>query len=100
MREAEAKVWQMDGLPDRTLYRAQLIDLEPDTVDYLNIDGSKVANPDAEGCLKVRTIPADDKPLRFATGGDMGVSHDTRILLRYAASHSPDFAAWFGVSCV
>lgn len=91
--EAEAKVWQVDGLPDRTLYRAQLTGLEPDTVYYLNLEGSKVANPDAEGCLKVRTIPADDRPLRFATGGDMGVSNDTRMLLRHAASHSPDFAA-------
>ncbi|HAV13016.1 MAG TPA: hypothetical protein DCX06_05925, partial [Opitutae bacterium] len=82
-------VFSIDGLTDRKVARVELGGLEPDTTYYVCvvIDGMPVL-PE----VKVHTIPSDDSPIRFVTGGDMGVSEDTRILLKNAATHDPMFA--------
>jgi hypothetical protein len=39
-----------------------------------------------------RTVPADGRPVRFVTGGDLGVSDEVLRLHRHAASYEPQFA--------
>ncbi len=80
---------RIDGLPDRHLHRVELTDLEPGETYHLvaSLPGGKVSKE-----LKVRTISADDSPLRFVTGGDMGTSNEMRLLLREAAKFDPDVA--------
>jgi hypothetical protein len=41
---------------------------------------------------KFRTLPNDGSPIRFVTGGDMGIGDRPNRLLRQAAAQEPDFA--------
>lgn len=86
---AKGLVSTIEGLNDRTIYRTQIDNLQADTCYYV-IVGNTDQGYSKE--VKVRTIPNDDSELRFVTGGDMGTSDATRILLRHAASHAPQFA--------
>ena len=86
---AKANNFQIDGLSDRLILRAQLTGLKPATAYYIVV-GDEERGFSKE--MKVRTIQVDDSPLRFVTGGDMGTSEDTRILLRNSATFDPDFA--------
>ncbi|MGJ8638755.1 MAG: fibronectin type III domain-containing protein [Opitutaceae bacterium] len=83
-------VFMIKGLKDRQIARVQLEELRPNTTYYIT-----VGHPDGDHSeeVKVRTIPDDDTPIRFVTGGDMGVSEDTRSLLKNAATFKPRFAA-------
>jgi hypothetical protein len=81
--------YEMDGLAGRSIYRNQLNGLTPNTTYYLVVGNTQQGFSEE---VKIRTLPNDDSPLRFATGGDMGTSEDTRTLLRHAASHDPYFA--------
>ena len=80
---------RIEGLEDREIYHARMDDLKPASTYYL-IVGSAAQGFSKE--VKVRTLPGDNSPLRFVTGGDMGTSNATRILLRHAASRDPQFA--------
>ncbi|WPJ96782.1 metallophosphoesterase family protein [Coraliomargarita algicola] len=80
---------RIPGLEDRELYHVRLDALEAATTYYL-IVGNAAQGYSEE--VKIRTLPGDDSPLRFVTGGDMGTSEATRIFLRQAASHAPQFA--------
>lgn len=82
--------FSIPGLTDRTLARVQLTNLQPGTTYFLRV-GCPESGFSRE--VKVRTLPDDDRPLRFVTGGDMGVSAEVRTLLRYAAATSPAFSA-------
>lgn len=77
-------------LPDkRTLHRANLLELAPDTTYYFIVG-------DEQGFSEERsfhTIPASDAPLRFVTGGDMNVLPLTERLLEQAGKQDPAFCA-------
>ena len=83
------EAFQIDGLKDRFIYRTQLTELTPNTTYYIAV-GNELTGISSE--VMVRTIPQDDTPIRFVTGGDMGVSEDMRLLLKNAATHNPRFA--------
>jgi hypothetical protein len=83
------RVFQIEGLNDRVIARVQLEGLKADTVYYLVVGDTETGFSEE---LKVKTIPDDESPLRFVTGGDMNVGEDTRTLLENAASYDPDFA--------
>ncbi len=88
--EAMGTVFAIPGLKDRVMARVQLHNLKPDTTYYLRVGQ---AGKEFSKEVKVRTIPADDQPLCFVTGGDMGTSQDVRTLLKHAASYNPQFSA-------
>lgn len=78
------------GLADgRTVHWVELTGLEPDT-DYYFAAGDAAGGFSEE--RRVQTLPADDRPLRFAAGGDLGLSEIMRQLLVQAAAQSPRFA--------
>ncbi|MGJ8654118.1 MAG: fibronectin type III domain-containing protein [Opitutaceae bacterium] len=79
----------IEGLNDRYIYRAQLVGLKPDETYYIVVGNPETGFSEE---VKVKTIPADDSPLCFVTGGDMGTSEDTRRLLRHSATYAPSFA--------
>ena len=81
--------FQIAGVEDRWIHRVELTDLTPGATLWL-LAGDFTLGTSRE--FKVRTIPHDDRPLRFVVGGDMDANHDTREMLREAAKLSPDFA--------
>ncbi len=80
---------KIKGLDDRMIYRAKIGGLEAATTYYLMVGN---ADHGYSKEIKIRTLPNDGSRLRFATGGDMGVSKDTRTLLRLAAARQPQFS--------
>ncbi len=82
----------IDGLKNRFIHRVQLTGLQPNTTYYLSIGAQDGKVPQGSPEYKIRTIPDDDSPLRFVTGGDMGTSEEVRTLLKHAATQNPDFA--------
>jgi acid phosphatase type 7 len=82
---------EMPELPIyRTLNWIEVTGLEPDTVYYF------IAGDDQNGYTEersFRTIPAGDQPLRFATGGDLGVTPLTERLLAQTGQQDPLFCA-------
>ncbi|MGZ0655112.1 purple acid phosphatase family protein [Coraliomargarita sp. W4R72] len=80
---------KIEGLNDRVIYHASLNDLKPATTYYLIVGNAQQGFSQE---VKVRTLPGDESPLHFVTGGDMGTSEATRTLLHHAASHDPQFA--------
>ncbi|MCC6669468.1 MAG: metallophosphoesterase family protein [Planctomycetes bacterium] len=88
-RRTDGTSHRIPGLNDRWVHRVQLEGLEPGATIHL-VAGNPVTGLSRE--YKVRTIPHDDRPLRFVTGGDMGPWAETRVLLRHAARTKPDFA--------
>lgn len=85
---AEGRSFQIPGIEDRWIHRVELTGLTPGSTVYLTA-GDPALGTSRE--IKVRTIPHDDRPLRFIAGGDLDAKHDTRELLRLAATFSPDF---------
>ncbi len=67
----------------------ELTGLDPGQTYYF-VAGSPESGYSRE--RKFRTIPRDGSPLRFVTGGDMGVGDEVPELLRHAAAREPDFA--------
>lgn len=88
--QTEGEIFSIPGLKDRVLARVQLQGLEPGRTYYLRVGNAEQGFSEE---VKVQTIADDDRPLRFVTGGDMGVSNEVRILLRHAAGYAPHFAA-------
>ncbi|GMV91594.1 MAG: hypothetical protein AMXMBFR82_13720 [Candidatus Hydrogenedentota bacterium] len=73
---------------ERALAVATLTGLEPGTEYYF------VAGEDEFGMSKerkFRTLPGGDEPIRFVTGGDMGVDGFVISLLGLVAEEAPDF---------
>ncbi|WFB36236.1 metallophosphoesterase family protein [Kiritimatiellota bacterium B12222] len=88
--QATGNISQIPGLDDRSIYQVSLKNLAPATTYYLVVGNAETG---LSSEIKVKTIADDERAIRFVTGGDMGVSNDTRVLLRHAASYDPDFAA-------
>ena len=72
----------------RALYVATLTGLAPGT-EYYFTAGEKEHGMSRE--RKFRTLPGGDEPLRFVTGGDMGVEEFAVPLLTLAGKENPDF---------
>lgn len=86
---AKGKFVQIEGLENRDYFRAELTGLKAATTYYIMV-GDQALGLSEE--LKVKTIPNDDRPLRFVTGGDMGTSPHSRTLMKHSASYNPQFA--------
>lgn len=91
---AESATAEIPDLPmRRTLHAAALTGLAPDTVYYF-VCGSEETGYSEERSF--RTIPEDDSPLRFISGGDLGATPLARQLLEESARHDPAFFALGG----
>ena len=88
--EARGSSHQIPGLQeergeDRHVHVVELKGLEPGArYRFWAGEGSAVR--------AFRTVPADGRPLRFVTGGDLGVSDEVLRLHRHAAAYEPQFA--------
>lgn len=77
------------GLPDqRDIHVVELANLRPDTTYYF-VAGDPGTGFSAE--KRFRTLPEGDEPIRFVTGGDMGVGQRATRLLKRAAATDPAF---------
>lgn len=88
-RQVEATVFRIPGIADRWVYRAEITGLHPDT-DYYLLMGSASGVVSKE--IRFRTLGAENRPLRFVTGGDMGIDFKARALMRLSAETNPDIA--------
>jgi len=89
--EGAATSTVFDGLRvERTVHTAALTDLKPNTTYYFVV-GNKKAGYCEERSFK--TIPNDGSPIRFVTGGDMGVTSAAIRLMKEAAKLDPMFCA-------
>ena len=80
---------QIPGMVDgRTVHVVELIGLKPGT-SYYFIAGDETTGFSPEH--KFRTVPDDDRPIRFITGGDVGIEAMAGELLNRAAQQSPLF---------
>lgn len=78
------------GLPDRRdIHTVELPNLRPDTTYYF-IAGDPEGGFTAE--RHFRTLPDGSEPIRFITGGDMGVGTLANQLMKRAAAVNPAFA--------
>ncbi len=81
---------RISGLEDRrTINVVELTGLEPSTA-YFFIAGDETNGFSTE--LKFRTVPDDDRPVRFVVGGDMGISQEAAQLIGIAGEKDPLFA--------
>ncbi len=88
-QKAEATSTVFEGLRvDRTVHTAKLAGLEPNTTYYF-IAGNRKAGYSEERSF--RTIPNDGSPIRFITGGDMGVTKAAIQLMKESAKRDPMF---------
>ncbi len=80
---------QIEGLKDgRWVHHVELQGLTPNQRYYFTTDAAK--NNSKEWSFV--TLPEDDAPLRFVTGGDMGIWPSAEQLLEVAATFQPQFA--------
>ena len=81
---------RISGLEDgRTIHVVELTGLEPDKA-YFFIAGDETNGFSTE--LKFRTVPDDDRPVRFVVGGDMGINRRAAQLIGIAGEKDPLFA--------
>lgn len=80
---------QIEGLPCRFIHRVELTGLQAGQTYYF-VAGDPDTGFSAE--RKFRTLSNDDSPVRFVTGGDMGIGEEVRVFLRRAAALEPQFA--------
>ncbi len=80
---------QIKGLPGRYIHRVELTGLQAGQTYYF-VAGDPETGFSAE--RKFRTLSNDDSPVRFVTGGDMGIGEEVPALLRRAAVLEPQFA--------
>ena len=86
---SSASVSSIEGLsPERSIYWANLEGLSAN-MSYYFVTGSEEGGFGQE--FKFRTIPSDDREIRFVVGGDMGVSDETARMLRIAGEMDPLF---------
>ncbi len=74
---------------ERTVHTGNLSGLQPNTTYYF-IAGNRKAGYSEERSF--RTIPNDGSPIRFITGGDMGVTRAAIKLMEESAKLDPYFA--------
>ena len=86
---AEGASHQVKGIEGRFIHVVEFIGLTPGG-QYFFIAGDSAGGFSRE--YRFRTIPEDDSPLRFVTGGDLGTSENVPRLLRQAALQEPQFA--------
>ena len=80
---------QLDGLRDeRYIHVVELTGLEPGETYYFVAGGNRKEVTEE---LSFRTIPNDGSPIRFVTGGDMGIDKLARRLLARAGEKDPMF---------
>ncbi len=87
--DARGASHQIPGLDEeRWVHVVELAGLGPGA-RYRFVAGA----PGAEGAERAfRTVPDDDRPVRFVSGGDLGVSDEVLRLHRHAAAYGPQFA--------
>ncbi|MCG3197539.1 MAG: hypothetical protein GHCLOJNM_02025 [bacterium] len=89
-QQVKSRRKQIAGLPDgRWIHWADLRDLEPGTAYYF-IVGDERGGFSRERSF--RTVPSGESPIRFITGGDMGVKELCVQLLHWAGRQDPLFA--------
>ena len=89
---ATGSAHQIPGLKDgRYIHQVELTGLDPGSLYYFQIEHALEKNG-LPRTFKFRTIPNDDSPLRFVTGGDMDRFLWSCRLLRQAAAFDPQFA--------
>ena len=87
--EADGNSEKFEGISaERWVHVVSLTDLEPDTTYYFVCSDRDGATSNE---FSFRTIPDDDSPLRFVTGGDMDVARFTRDLMSIAGEYDPHF---------
>lgn len=84
------KLETIDLPAERTVIEVALDGLEPNATYYF-VAGDEERGHSEERSF--RTLPADDTPLRFVTGGDMGVSPSAAKLLEQGGKLDPMFCA-------
>lgn len=85
--QAQGKSHHFQGMGDeRWVHSAELTGLEPGGTYYFVV-GAESEEYNRE--QKFRTLPSDGRPVRFATGGDMGVWPMARKLMELAAKQEP-----------
>ncbi len=72
---------------DRTIHTADLTQLQPATLYYFVVANGEQALSQE---MKFRTLPDDDRPIRIAAGGDMGIKRMARAVSRAVAKTDPD----------
>ena len=80
---------RVKGLKGRRIHHIELTGLKPGQTYYF-VAGDPESGYSEE--RKFRTIPDDGSPVRFVTGGDMGIGEEVSTLLRRAAALEPQFA--------
>lgn len=81
---------KIPGLPDaRDIHAVELPNLRPDTTYYF-VAGDSVTGYSPERLF--RTLPDGNEPIRFVTGGDIGVGELANRLMTRAAALDPAFA--------
>ena len=79
----------IEGLfPERSIYWTNLVGLDAD-MSYYFVIGSEELGFSPE--FKFRTVPSDDREIRFIVGGDMGVSDKTAQMLKVVGEMDPLF---------
>ena len=73
---------------NRWVHVVELVGLGPGA-RYRFVAGARGARGEERA---FRTVPDDDLPVRFVTGGDLGVSDEVLRLHRHAAAYEPQFA--------
>jgi acid phosphatase type 7 len=86
---ADAVSTSFEGLRvERTVHTVRLTGLEPNTTYYF-VAGNRQAGYSEERSF--RTCPNDGSPIRFITGGDMGITRAAIELMQQAAQFDPAF---------
>ena len=80
---------QIVGIENRYIHVVELTDLEPGRAYYF-VSGDNENGFSEE--RKFRTIASSDAPIRFVSGGDMGIGDRVNRMLRQAAAQKPHFA--------
>lgn len=84
-RAEKLNLWNIE----RRVFSLELKDLQPGTTFYFGIsDGVNWLHFNE----KFETLPSDDSPIRFVTGGDMGTSKEVAALHKHAAATDPQIA--------
>lgn len=87
--QVDASSTVFEGLRvERTVHTANLTGLQPNTTYYF-VAGNRKAGYSEERSF--RTVPNDGSPIRFITGGDMGVTKAAIRLMEEAAKLDPLF---------
>ncbi len=86
------KTWRIPGLEKRYMHAVELTNLQPGTTYYFVAGDS---SGEKSACIrterKFRTLPQGDDPVRFVTGGDVGILPRAAKLMKHAGKQDPMF---------